>query len=102
MGGILAGIGNEHMDEISILFISSAICISIIFFRKQLRVIPHYKLSVCAFISLLIGNLSTLVEHYIWLDFFNFVEHSAYTISAILLFLWCYKYFKKEKDTSKS
>jgi len=59
--------------------------------RNKIRKIFAWKLLLYAFYFLMAGWFFTVIEGYILLPLFNFLEHLTYSISAIILAMWCYK-----------
>ncbi len=59
--------------------------------RKKIKGIFAWKLLLYAFYFLMAGWFFTVIEGFILLPLFNFLEHFTYTVSAIILAMWCYK-----------
>jgi hypothetical protein len=51
----------------------------------------HWKLLLYTFYFLMAGWFFTVIEGFILMPFFNLLEHVSYTVSAIIMAMWCYK-----------
>jgi hypothetical protein len=59
--------------------------------RYKLKRIYAWKLFLSTFYFLMAGWFFTVIEGFVLLHFFNFLEHISYSVSAILMAIWCYK-----------
>jgi hypothetical protein len=79
--------------EVVTLLLGVAVLALVIYRREQIKPLRFYQLLVLSFIILFCGWLFTVVETFIWEDFFNLLEHLCYSASSIVLAIWCWKSF---------
>ena len=79
--------------EVVTLLLGVAVLALVIYRREQIKPIRFYQLLVLSFVILFCGWLFTVVETFIWEDFFNLLEHLCYSASSIVLAIWCWKSF---------
>jgi len=60
-------------------------------FRGQIKRIPQGHLFIAGFNITLIGWMLTVLEGFFWESALNLLEHFCYSVSAILLAIWCWK-----------
>lgn len=77
-------------NEIIILFLGTSILGFMVLYRIQLTRLPAGHWLLGAYCAMWLGWVFTIVEHLLWQTFFNFVEHLAYALSCVLLFVWCW------------
>ena len=87
-----------HENEIVMLFLCIGVLIFIYLNRKSLAKFKGWKLLFASFILLLIACISTVVEGFMLEDFFNYLEHSCYAGSRIIMTAWCYRVFKEKSE----
>jgi hypothetical protein len=79
--------------EVVTLLLGVAVLALVIYRREQIKPLRFYQLLVLSFVILFCGWLFTVVETFIWEDFFNLLEHLCYSASSIVLAIWCWKSF---------
>ena len=84
-------------NEIVMLFIGAGVLILILKYRSPLKRLPASKLLVAGYYTLLAGWVLTVLEEFFWKGFLNYLEHLCYAVSSLLVLLWCWIVFKKEK-----
>lgn len=52
--------------------------------RSELKV---HALWIYAMISIVLSNAATVIEGYIYHDFFNYMEHGLYMVAGLLFFI---------------
>ena len=83
---------NELMNLIAD-FISLPI-LAVVFFNKNL---PKYRIFLVALLLIFLSHVFTIVEGYVWPEFFNFIEHIFITFSGALFVFGIVRYFIKGK-----
>ncbi len=87
----------EHNELVTLILGTG--CILFIFFKKQnIRKIPSASLLLLSFLSLYISWISSILEIFFWYTFFNVIEHSVATLSAIIITVWCWKVVYKRSE----
>ncbi len=84
-----------HENEIVMLFLCVGVLIFIYFNRKNLVKFKGWRPIFVSFVLLLIACISTVVEGFMLEGFFNYLEHSCYAGSGLMLAAWCYRVFKE-------
>ena len=85
-------------NEIIMLLLGIGCLAFIVTNRSKINQIPESKTLVSSFCILIIGTVLTVLEGLIWNDFLNLLEHIAYTVSSILLTVWCWRIFAPKVD----
>ena len=84
-----------HENEIVMLFLCTGVLVFIHLNRKNLAKFKGWKSLLASFILLLIACFSTVAEGFLLEDFFNYIEHSCYAGSGLILMTWRYKVVKE-------
>jgi hypothetical protein len=87
-----------QQNELIMLLLGVGVLIFIIENRQKLRRVPAAKIMISGFGMILGGWCLTVLEGFIWRDFFNFMEHMCYAASSLLMAFWCWKVFQPKKD----
>lgn len=68
--------------------------------RDHLRRIPSFKVLLIAFCILIVAWVGTVLEDLVlsWKAYLNFVEHSCYALSGVLVALWCWLTLGRVKE----
>jgi len=84
----------QESEVIKLLF---GIGVLIYFFitKKKLFELPHHNLLFFAYIIVFSGWILTVMEGFFCEQLLNIIEHTCYTISTVILSLWCYLVFIK-------
>ena len=80
-----------HENEVVMLILGLGTLVFIFLNYTQLKRLPSAFLLLTSFVVLLVGWLATVLEGFFLADFFNYLEHSAYALSSVLLMVWCWK-----------
>ena len=82
--------GRTPFDERELTVLISALLITgaSLYFGRELRRLPQWKLLLAGLGFLGVGAAATIVEHFVAYDFFNTLEHAAYLAQSSLLLLW--------------
>lgn len=89
-----------HENELLVLLLGSSVFVFLLRYRISLRRLPAHSVLITSFICIWCAWLATVVEHFFFFSFFNIVEHLAYALNGLFLFLWCYLGLKNGKETA--
>jgi hypothetical protein len=87
----------DQPNEFVMLLIGVGVWIFIVSNRAGLKRLPYYGIIMIAFYLLLVTWIATVLEHFIWGDFLNLVEHVGLAASSVLTAVWCWKVFAGRK-----
>jgi len=62
-----------------------------VYFVRDFKRVPRWQLLGLAILSLVLGNVATVLEHFVAFNVFNHLEHAAYAMQSLLLATWAYK-----------
>ncbi len=65
--------------------------------RPELELLPDFSLFISSFFTFFSGWVFTVVEGLAFVGFFNFLEHTFYFIGSLLLAIWVYRVFLRER-----
>lgn len=57
---------------------------------RDLKRVPRWQLLGLALGSLVLGDVATVVEHFVAYEFFNHLEHAAYALQSLLILAWAH------------
>ena len=82
--------GRTAFDERELTVLISALLIAVasLYFGRELRRLPQWKLLLGGLGCLVVGGAATIVEHFVAYDFFNTLEHGAYLAQSLMLLGW--------------
>ncbi len=86
-------------NEVVMFLIGAGVLVFILTNRLRLKRIQAYKILTGGFCFLLAGWLFTILEGFILIEFFNYLEHMCYAASSILIVMWFWKVFKRYKES---
>ena len=89
---------NIQESEITKLLFGIGVLIYFFLSKKKLKEMPHSALLFYAYIIVFIGWILTVLEGFFYEDLLNQIEHAAYTMSSVLLCIWCYLVFLKRDE----
>jgi hypothetical protein len=89
-------------NEIIMLLLGIGVLIFILGNRLQLQRLPVSKILIAGFHMLLAGWILTILEGFLWKDLLNFIEHTCYATSSILIAVWCWKVFESDKEEKEA
>lgn len=87
-----------HENEIVMLFLCTGVLIFVYLNRKNLSKFKGWGLLFTSFIFFFTACVSTVVEGFLLEDFFNYLEHSSYAGSGLILGAWCYKIYQEGSE----
>ncbi len=74
--------------ELMVLASSLMLAAATAYFRRELRRVPGWRIMLAGVLFLIVGGVSTVVEHAVAYDFFNHLEHAAYLAQSLALAFW--------------
>lgn len=74
--------------EVAILLSAVLLVTCSLRFRHELRRVPRWPLLASAIAGLVIGNVATVLEHFVAYNFLNHVEHAAYALQSVVIATW--------------
>ena len=80
-------------NELVMVIMGFVTLLFIILNRHQLKRIPSAAILLSSFFILYIGWFLTIMEEFLLGDILNFLEHTSYAASSILMAIWCWKTF---------
>ena len=80
-----------YTNEVVMLILGLGVVWFVIFNKYKIRRILSWKLLLCAFCFLMAGWFFTVIEGFILMPLFNLLEHVSYSVSSIIMAVWCYK-----------
>ena len=86
-----------QQNEIIMLLLGIGCMIFILVNKQKVKRILAAKTLIAGFYVLLAGHVLTVLEGLLWKDFLNVLEHICYTVSSILVAVWCWKMFAYKK-----
>ena len=82
-------------NEVILFLLGVGVLIFILANRQRLKRLPASRILIAGFYVLLAGWVLTILEGFVWNEFLNFLEHTCYAGSAVLVATWCWKVFGK-------
>ena len=80
-----------YTNEVVMLILGLGVFWFVMLNKYKIRRILAWKLLLYAFYFLMAGWFFTVIEGFILLPFFNLLEHVSYSVSSIIMAMWCYK-----------
>lgn len=81
--------------------VSVLLCMGVLYFilmnRLQIKRLPSSNIFVSGFFVYMLGRILTVLEGLFLEDILNMLEHACYAISSVLLLIWLWNVFKKNK-----
>ena len=77
-------------NEVVTLLLSVGVAIFIAQNRSSLASLPHHRLVVGSFLTLLVAHILTILEGFWCGEILNFVEHICYSLSVLQLAAWAW------------
>lgn len=84
--------GQTSFDEreLTVLISALLLAVSTVYFLKELRRVPRWKVLLASIACLVVGSVATIVEHAVAYDLFNTIEHACYLAQSALLAGWAW------------
>ncbi len=82
-------------SELIVFIVGIVTLVVILKDKKDVELLPDYRLFIFSFYLVLGGWFFTIVEGFFLHDFFNLIEHVLYATSNIFLASWCYVVFRR-------
>jgi hypothetical protein len=83
------------------LMLGAGVLLFIVGNRNRLKRLPQSEVLVAGFCILLIGWTLTIIEGFLWRGFLNFMEHVCYSVSSVLVAVWCWKVFGGSEEADR-
>jgi hypothetical protein len=80
-----------YTNEVVMLILGLGVFWFVMLNKYKIRRILAWKLLLFAFYFLMAGWFFTVIEGFILMPFFNLLEHISYSVSSIIMAMWCYK-----------
>ncbi len=81
--------------------VSVLLCMGVLYFilmnRLQIKRLPSSNIFVSGFFVYMLGRILAVLEGLFLEDILNMLEHACYAISSVLLLIWLWNVFKKNK-----
>ena len=90
----------KMMYENELIMLVLGLCLTVLLAANYTRMkgFPFSKILITGFYTLLAGWVATNLEGFFWEDFLNLIEHICYALSSVLVAIWCWKVFRKERE----
>ena len=62
----------------------------ILAYRSRLARVHRWWLLIAGFSIILLGWIATVLEHFFWPVFGNYLEHICYAVGALAITVWCW------------
>lgn len=80
-------------NEVVMLLIGVGVLIFILTSRPRLKRLPASNILIVGFYVLLAGWVLTVLEGFFWERLLDYLEHTCYAVSSVLVAIWCWKVF---------
>lgn len=80
-----------HENELVMLLLSLGVAVFIIRKRHKFRLFTGWRLFFSAFLFFAAGSVFTVIETFIFNNFFNHMEHFCYFMSGLIILIWCFR-----------
>ncbi len=87
-------------NESVMLILGTGVLVFILATRSHLKRLRSWRLLVLGYILILTGWCATLAEHIVCADLFNYVEHAAYALGALVVAYWCWGGMRVNEEAS--
>lgn len=84
-----------EQNELLTLLVAIGVLIFVASNRRGLETLPDAKICLLAFMILVIGLASTVLEGLFWPTTFNLLEHACYGLSSVFLAGWVWLVFMR-------
>ena len=83
--------------KIVIWFIGVGYLLFLVINRKQLEYLPRNTLFLSGYYVLFVGWSFDILEAFVFKELFNFIQHICFSVSSIIVAIWCWLVFVKEE-----
>jgi hypothetical protein len=80
-----------HENELVMLLLSMGVAVFIILKRHKFKQFPGWKLLFAAFLFFAAGSVFTVIETFIFNNFFNHMEHICYFMNGLAILIWSFR-----------
>ncbi|MEZ5506273.1 MAG: hypothetical protein R3F47_07300 [Gammaproteobacteria bacterium] len=88
-----------HENEILVWLLGTVVLGIILLYRKELRRLPARHWLFAAYVSVWTAWSATNLEHVLFYQFFNVLEHIGYALNGVLLLTWCWLALRNGNQT---
>ncbi len=85
-------------NEIITLLLGVGTVIFVIANHSRLRELPSSNILINGVYVLFAGWILTILEGFFLKQLLNLLEHTCYSIGAVLMAVWCWKIYKKKQS----
>jgi hypothetical protein len=89
-----------QQNEIITFLIAIVAWIFIIIYYQKLKTLPSLNILLSSLLLLTAGWILTILEGFFWKESLNLFEHISYSVSAVVITLWCWIISKKKEVRS--
>jgi 4-hydroxybenzoate polyprenyltransferase len=80
-----------HDNEMIMLLLGIGALVLTLIYKAELKRIFAWKNLLVSFYFLLAACVFTVAEAFLWPYFLNLAEHLCYTVSAVIMAVWCFR-----------
>jgi hypothetical protein len=84
-------------SKIIIWIIGMGFLLFLVINRNQMGNLPKNKLFLSGYCILFTGWNFDILETFVFKEFFNIIQHLCFSVSSIILTIWCWFIFVKEE-----
>ncbi len=81
-------------NEIVMLLLGVGVFVFSLMNHRRLKGVHAWNILVVAYAVVFAAWCFTVIEGFFWKELFNYFEHIFYTISSILVMIWCWRVLK--------
>ncbi|MBN2138828.1 MAG: hypothetical protein JW720_13550 [Sedimentisphaerales bacterium] len=89
-----------HENEVIMFVLGLGVLIFILANYAYLKRIPSAGILIAGFCVLVVGWAMTVLEGFLWENSLNFIEHTCYAVSSVLVAVWFWSTFGRTKENS--
>lgn len=83
-------------NEIVLLLLGLVALFFLVINVRTLEQIRHWRILAAAYLALLASWVLTILETFVWPTLLNHLEHLCDMVGAVLLLVWCFRFFLRE------
>ena len=86
-----------QQNEVTILLLGTGVLIFVLIHRRRLDRLPEHRMLIASFGFQLAAWFLTVLEGICWGSALNIAEHICYLATSLLLFIWCWRVFRRDR-----
>ncbi len=90
----------QKNEAITLLLACGVLIFLIVNFKRFRETVPYFLLLALSFFALLLSEISTNAEAFIWPQQFNLLEHLGLALNTIFLTAWVWLLFYRPRSGS--